>query len=126
MNPALHIPHRPSVRAAIPHRLADPAAPVALSVAVQVARGGCHRFHGGRQAGQRGRALLLKTLVDAMSFKPGDPAAMLVVPVGLLVAYGALRLSTSVFNELRELVFAKATQGRRARLRCRPSSTCTR
>lgn len=58
-----------------------------------------------------GVPLLLKTLVDVMSFKPGDPAAMLVVPVGLLVAYGALRLSTSVFNELRELVFAKATQG---------------
>ncbi|HVL46481.1 MAG TPA: ABC transporter ATP-binding protein/permease, partial [Acidovorax sp.] len=34
-----------------------------------------------------------------------------VVPVGLLVAYGALRLSTSLFTELRELVFAKATQG---------------
>ena len=46
-----------------------------------------------------GVPLLLKTLVDAMSFKPGDPAAMLVVPVGLLVAYGALRLSTSVFTE---------------------------
>ena len=58
-----------------------------------------------------GVPLLLKTLVDAMSFKPGDPAAMVVVPVGLLVAYGALRLSTSVFNELRELVFAKATHG---------------
>ncbi len=55
--------------------------------------------------------LLLKTLVDAMAFKPGDPAALLVVPVGLLVAYGALRLSTSLFTELRELVFAKATQG---------------
>ncbi|MFN7154449.1 MAG: ABCB family ABC transporter ATP-binding protein/permease [Acidovorax sp.] len=55
--------------------------------------------------------LLLKTLVDAMNFKPGDPAALLVVPVGLLLAYGALRLSTSLFTELRELVFAKATQG---------------
>ncbi len=55
--------------------------------------------------------LLLKTLVDAMNFKPGDPATVLVVPVGLLVAYGALRLSTSLFTELRELVFAKATQG---------------
>ncbi|MDH4417782.1 MAG: ABC transporter ATP-binding protein/permease [Acidovorax sp.] len=58
-----------------------------------------------------GVPILLKTLVDAMSFKPGDPAALLVVPVGLLVAYGALRLSTSLFTELRELVFAKATQG---------------
>ena len=58
-----------------------------------------------------GVPILLKTLVDAMSLQPGDPAALLVVPVGLLVAYGALRLSTSLFTELRELVFAKATQG---------------
>jgi ATP-binding cassette subfamily B protein len=55
--------------------------------------------------------LLLKQLVDAMSLKPGDPQAVLVVPVALLVGYGALRLSTSVFSELRELVFAKATEG---------------
>ena len=33
-----------SVRAAIPHRLADLAAPVALPVAVQVARGGAIAF----------------------------------------------------------------------------------
>ena len=55
--------------------------------------------------------LLLKELVDALSFKPGDPAAVLVVPVALLVAYGALRLSTTLFTELRELIFAKATEG---------------
>lgn len=55
--------------------------------------------------------LLLKELVDAMSLKPGDPQAVLVVPVALLVGYGALRLMTSAFTELRELVFAKATQG---------------
>ena len=55
--------------------------------------------------------LLLKELVDAMSLKPGDPKAVLVVPVALLVGYGALRLMTSAFTELRELVFAKATQG---------------
>jgi len=46
-----------------------------------------------------------------MAFKPGDPAAVLVVPAGLLLAYGGLRLTTSAFTELRELVFAKATQG---------------
>jgi ABC-type transport system involved in Fe-S cluster assembly fused permease/ATPase subunit len=34
-----------------------------------------------------------------------------VVPVGLIVAYGLLRLSTSFFTELRELIFAKATEG---------------
>ena len=58
-----------------------------------------------------GVPLLLKTLVDAMNVKAGDPAALLVVPVALLVGYGALRLSTSLLTELRELVFSKATQG---------------
>ena len=58
-----------------------------------------------------GVPILLKHLVDALSIKPGDAAAILVVPLGLLVAYGLLRLSTSLFTELRELVFAKATQG---------------
>ncbi len=55
--------------------------------------------------------LLLKELIDSMALKPGDPRVALVVPIGLLVAYGALRLSTSLFTELRELVFAKATEG---------------
>ncbi|MBC7919115.1 MAG: ABC transporter ATP-binding protein/permease, partial [Rhodoferax sp.] len=58
-----------------------------------------------------GVPVLLKNLVDAMSFKPGDPNAIIVVPVALLVGYGALRLCTSLFAELRELVFAKATEG---------------
>ncbi len=55
--------------------------------------------------------LLLKDLIDAMSFKPSDPQAVLVVPMAMLVTYGVLRLSVSAFTELRELVFAKATQG---------------
>ena len=58
-----------------------------------------------------GVPVLLKDLVDAMTLKPGDPVAVLVVPASLLLAYGALRLLTSVFTELRELVFSKATQG---------------
>jgi ABC-type transport system involved in Fe-S cluster assembly fused permease/ATPase subunit len=58
-----------------------------------------------------GVPLLLKELVDRMAIQPGSAAALLVVPVGLIVAYGALRLSTSLFTELRELVFAKATEG---------------
>ena len=33
-----------------------------------------------------GVPLLLKNLVDSMSYKPGDPAAVLVVPVALLFA----------------------------------------
>ena len=63
-----------------------------------------------------GVPLLLKNLVDTMSFKPGDAQAVLVVPVALLLAYGLLRLSTTLFAELRELVFAKATEGAARRI----------
>ena len=58
-----------------------------------------------------GVPLLLKSLVDSLGVKPGSAQSMLVLPLGLLVAYGALRLSTSLFTELRELIFAKATEG---------------
>jgi ATP-binding cassette subfamily B protein len=68
-------------------------------------------FMVGAKLANVGVPVLLKNLVDTMNFKPGDPAAVLVVPAGLLLAYGLLRLSTTFFTELRELVFAKATQG---------------
>ena len=56
--------------------------------------------------------LLLKQLVDTMNPKAGiDAQTLVVVPVALLFAYGLLRLSTTVFTELRELIFAKATEG---------------
>ena len=67
-----------------------------------------------------GVPLLLKTLVDTMSPNggrnpiEGAPAvlqAVVVVPLALVIAYGLLRLSTSLFAELRELIFAKATEG---------------
>jgi len=58
-----------------------------------------------------GVPLLLKRLVDSLSLQAGDPRGLAVVPLGLLLAYGALRLSTSLFTELRELTFAKATEG---------------
>ena len=65
----------------------------------------------GAKVANVGVPLLLKDLVDTLAPKPGSAAALLVVPVGLLMAYGLLRLSTSLFTELRELVFAKATEG---------------
>lgn len=37
-------------------------------------------------------------------------AAVLAVPIALVIGYGLLRLSTTVFTELREVVFAKVTQ----------------
>ncbi|MDP9043476.1 MAG: ABC transporter ATP-binding protein/permease [Pseudomonadota bacterium] len=52
-----------------------------------------------------GVPLVLKRLVDALSIKPGDPAGVLVVPVALLLAYGALRLSITALTELREFLF---------------------
>lgn len=61
-----------------------------------------------------GVPLLLKELVDALTPLPGLSAqatGLLVVPVGLLLAYGALRLCTTLLAELRELVFLKATEG---------------
>ena len=63
------------------------------------------------KAANVGVPVLLKNLIDGLGVKPGDAAALLVVPVGLLVAYAGLRLSTTLFTELRELVFAKATEG---------------
>ncbi len=50
--------------------------------------------------------LVLKEIVDALS----TTSATLVLPVFLLVAYGALRLANSTFGELRDAVFAKVTQ----------------
>ncbi len=68
-------------------------------------------FMVGAKLANVGVPVLLKELVDAMALAPGDLRAVLVVPAGLLLAYGGLRLATSAFTELRELVFAKATQG---------------
>jgi ABC-type transport system involved in Fe-S cluster assembly fused permease/ATPase subunit len=73
-------------------------------------------FMVGAKLANVGVPLLLKDLVDTLAPKAGSVQAMLVVPVGLLVAYGLLRLSTSLFTELRELVFAKATEGAARRI----------
>jgi ATP-binding cassette subfamily B protein len=68
-------------------------------------------FMVGAKMANVGVPLLLKKLVDSLTIPLGDVRAALVVPIGLLVAYGALRLSTTLFTELRELIFAKATEG---------------
>ncbi len=50
--------------------------------------------------------LLLKQLIDGL-----DPTkGALVLPVFLLIGYGLLRFSTTLFTELRDTVFAKVTQ----------------
>ena len=53
-----------------------------------------------------GLPLLLKEIVDSLD----KTRAMLTLPVFLLIGYGLLRLSSTLFGELRDLVFAKVAQ----------------
>jgi len=48
--------------------------------------------------------LVLKDIIDKFD---GKESQVLVLPVALLLAYGAFRLLTSLFNELRDTVFAR-------------------
>ncbi len=69
-------------------------------------------FMVGAKLANVGVPLLLKELIDTLNPKAELGAqALLIVPLGLLLAYGLLRLSTTLFAELRELIFAKATEG---------------
>ena len=54
--------------------------------------------------------ILLKELVDRLAPTQQPAAGMLVVPLALVVGYGLLRLSTSLFTELREFFFVNVTQ----------------
>ncbi|CEN55971.1 ABCB family ABC transporter ATP-binding protein/permease [Candidatus Methylopumilus turicensis] len=56
-----------------------------------------------------GVPIVLKKIVDTLSITTTSQA-LLVVPVSLILAYGLLRLSASLFGELRELIFAKVTE----------------
>ncbi|HVP08609.1 MAG TPA: ABC transporter transmembrane domain-containing protein, partial [Burkholderiales bacterium] len=50
--------------------------------------------------------LVLKEIVDGLDAK----LAVVAVPVALLAAYGLLRFSTTLFGELRDVVFVRVTQ----------------
>jgi len=52
--------------------------------------------------------LVLKSIIDHLTVSKSG--AQIALPVGLLLGYGLLRLSTTFFTELREFVFAKVTQ----------------
>jgi len=55
-----------------------------------------------------GVPVALKGIVDALDTATGRELAL---PVALLLAYGLLRLGSSAFNELRDLLFARARHG---------------
>ena len=57
-----------------------------------------------------GIPILLKEMIDALDIKRDVPTALLVVPLGLIIGYGMLRFSASLFSELREALFARVTQ----------------
>lgn len=57
-----------------------------------------------------GIPILMKELIDSLDVKSNSPQALLVVPVGIILAYGLLRISASLFTELREALFARVTQ----------------
>ncbi|WP_334129345.1 ABCB family ABC transporter ATP-binding protein/permease [Sneathiella sp.] len=50
---------------------------------------------------------LMKFIVDAMT---GDVSPVIVMPIGLIVAFGIARILTQSFSELRDAVFAKVGQ----------------
>jgi ABC-type transport system involved in Fe-S cluster assembly fused permease/ATPase subunit len=55
-----------------------------------------------------GVPLVLKDIVDSLD---ADTHGSLVLPLALLLSYGVLRLASSLFNELRDAVFARVRHG---------------
>mgnify|MGYP001813329721 FL=1 len=55
-----------------------------------------------------GVPLLLKDIVDSLDVNATD---LLILPLSLLLMYGLLRLASSLFNELRDAVFARVRHG---------------
>jgi len=54
-----------------------------------------------------GVPLVLKNIIDQL--EQAGTGTLIALPVALLVAYGALRFSSILFNELRNIVFARAS-----------------
>ena len=50
--------------------------------------------------------LVLKQIIDGLN----QPKALLIVPTFLLIGYGLLRLSMTLFTDLRDVIFARVTQ----------------
>jgi len=57
-----------------------------------------------------GVPLVMKEIVDKVNAGLDPGLAVVAVPVALLAAYGILRFSTTLFGELRDVVFVRVTQ----------------
>ena len=62
-----------------------------------------------------GIPLVLKDIVDALDANN----AQLVLPLAFLLAYGALKLASSLFNELRDAIFSRVRHGAMRRVSTR-------
>jgi len=62
---------------------------------------------------------LLKAIIDALEIKAN---LVLILPLSLLLAYGAMRLASALFNELRDVLFAKVRYRAMRRLTIRTLS----
>jgi len=62
--------------------------------------------------------LALKRIVDRLNLEP----SLLVLPVAILMAYGAARVSVTLFTETRQVVFARV-MARASASRCTPVLT---
>jgi len=60
------------------------------------------------KAANVGIPLILKGIIDSLNATDGK---QLVLPIMLLLAYGLLRMSSSLFNELRDAIFARVRHG---------------
>ena len=63
----------------------------------------------------------LKRIVDELDVEP----SLLLVPVALLLSYGAARIGVTLFTELRQVVFARVMARPRGRSPGRCSTICT-
>jgi hypothetical protein len=66
--------------------------------------------------------LVMKEIVDSLDARQ----AVLALPFALLVIYGVLRLSNTLFAELRDIVFVRVAKRAIRRVARRCSATCTR
>ena len=57
-----------------------------------------------------GLPFILKYIVDDLDVSQNSPQALLVVPIGLVIAYGFVRFSNVVFGEIRDLLFGRVTE----------------
>jgi ATP-binding cassette subfamily B protein len=57
-----------------------------------------------------GLPFILKYIVDGIDTSQFDQASLLVVPVGLVLAYGLVRLSNVIFGEIRDVLFGRVTE----------------